>query len=152
MKGVAAEIATFTPEQIGVLRGGQTIDVDGEPIGIDDIQVLQEAVSDGGAVASSGTVTVRLDTTLTPTLEREGLARELISKVQGLRKEASLEVDDRIVLSLRTDSESMRTALEEHSGLLCSETLTSELADLHAIEHAAISCVGHEVQIALRKA
>ena len=51
---MAAEIALFTPEQIGALRAGQTIEVDGEAIGIDDVQVIQEAVSDGGAVATPG--------------------------------------------------------------------------------------------------
>jgi isoleucyl-tRNA synthetase len=151
MKPIAAVIATFTPEQIGALRAGESIEVDGESIGIEDVQVIQEAVADGGAVASSGTVTVRLDTTLTPELEREGLARELISKVQGLRKDAELQVDDRIVLSVQTESEDMRAALEEYSALLCSETLTSERADLQ-MDHASISCVGHEVQVALRKA
>lgn len=70
-----------------------------------------------------------LDTTLTPELEREGIAREIIRNVQQARKRAELQVDDRITLVLATDSEVLRHSIDEHAHTISAETLTHSLID-----------------------
>lgn len=70
---------------------------------------------------------VKLDTSVTPELRREGLVREAIRNIQSARKEAGLEVSDHISLSLSTSDEGLRSALREHEQLITSETLAAKL-------------------------
>lgn len=71
--------------------------------------------------------TVQLDTSLSPQLKREGLMREVVRNVQSARKEAALEVDDRIVLGLTTDDPTLAQAIEEHADTIKQETLAQQL-------------------------
>ena len=66
-----------------------------------------------------------IDTSVTPALKREGLAREIIRNVQNTRKQAGLQVDDRIRLGLVTDDRQLRHAIEEHGYMIAAETLAS---------------------------
>lgn len=99
MKPLAKAIEAFTNEDI--LRideyGFIEINVEGTPVRIDrsDVEIIVEDIP-GWLVASEGTRTVALDVTLTPELEAEGLARELINRLQNLRKQTGLEVNDHI--------------------------------------------------------
>lgn len=70
---------------------------------------------------------VKLDSKITPTLKREGMVRELIRNVQSARKQAGLQVDDRITLSLSTTDDELRQAIEDHGELIKTETLANEL-------------------------
>jgi isoleucyl-tRNA synthetase len=90
------------------LEAGQslTLDVDGRTVALAPDEVLvQTEARVGMAVLSEGGVTVALDTTLTPDLVAEGLAREVVRRVQTLRKEADFQLDDRIVTTYETDDE-----------------------------------------------
>ena len=73
-------------------------------------------------VDTDGRVTVALDTALTPQLVREGLARELVTRIQNLRKDAKLELDDRVEVSVACDGE-LALALDEHWPLISGEVL-----------------------------
>jgi isoleucyl-tRNA synthetase len=75
----------------------------------------------------SGEKSVEIDTDITEDLKLEGLAREVVRFVQSARKEAGLEVDDRIHLTLISDSEELNKAIKEYSSYICSETLTAKL-------------------------
>jgi isoleucyl-tRNA synthetase len=77
--------------------------------------------------ATGSKLKVKLDTTITPVLKREGMVRELIRNVQNARKQAGLNVDDRIKLSLSTTDEELRQAIDEHKDLVLAETLAREL-------------------------
>lgn len=93
-----------------------------------------------------------LDVTLTPELKREGLMREVIRHVQSARKQAGLNVDDRIVLSLATDSKELREAVSEHRETIASETLAETVAEeKHAFE-TVVKIEGAELKISLQKA
>ncbi len=78
---------------------------------------------------SSGEKLIELDLEITPDLKSEGVAREVVRFVQNARKEAGLEVDDRIELSLVTDSNELKQAITDYADYISSETLTVELKD-----------------------
>ena len=73
---------------------------------------------------------VQLDKTITPELRREGLMREVVRNVQAARKQAGLQVDDRIVLSLASSDNELLQAIEEHSDAICTETLATSMSDV----------------------
>lgn len=73
---------------------------------------------------------ITLDLTITPELKREGMAREVIRNVQSARKQAGLQVDDRIKLSLKTDDDELQKAIGEHIETIKMETLAEEITDV----------------------
>jgi isoleucyl-tRNA synthetase len=81
---------------------------------------------DGFAAAADRDVMIALDTTMTPDLQRKALARQLVHQIQLMRKEARLDVDDRIRVSVDAHGE-VAEAIEEHSRYICGETLAVEL-------------------------
>jgi len=101
------------------------IDVDGQAIslGADDV-LVETSAAEGYACGEDGGFLTALDTTLTEELIREGVARELVRTVQEARKQAGLEVSDRILLGV-DGSDPVRAALDEYRGYLMSETLAT---------------------------
>jgi isoleucyl-tRNA synthetase len=103
-----------------------------EPDILDELNVERlETVSslegrEGFAMAADRDVIVALDTTMTPDLERKALARHLVHQIQMMRKEARLDVDDRIRISVDAHGE-VAEAIEDHSPYICGETLAVEL-------------------------
>jgi isoleucyl-tRNA synthetase len=112
-----------------VARGeSQTFVVEGEPLAIEPNDLLVEsAAAEGFACAEEGGFLVGLDTKLDDALRREGLARELVRAVQDARKQAGLEVADRIELFVEGDA-AVTAAVAEHRDYLMSETLASAWA------------------------
>jgi isoleucyl-tRNA synthetase len=96
-------------------------------------------------------VGVQLETKITPELKREGLMREVVRNVQSARKEAGLQVDDRIHLALITDDEELQKAIEEHSETIKAETLTTELGDVHGGFETSAKVEGSELKVSLKK-
>lgn len=92
-----------------------------------------------------------LDEKLTPELKREGLMREVIRHIQSARKAAGLNVDDRISVSLRTDSKDLEKAIDEHDLAIRTETLAAELFDETVSDHGStVNVEGHELTIHLK--
>ncbi|MDZ7744297.1 MAG: isoleucine--tRNA ligase [Candidatus Saccharibacteria bacterium] len=85
---------------------------------------VKEWVSEGSGKTD---MKVELETNITPELKREGLAREVIRHVQSARKQAGLEVDDRISLSLSTDDDELKQSIQEQSHIIKHETLANHL-------------------------
>lgn len=104
MKDVGAAIAVLDGGAIAALQRDGAIEVGGERIAIDEVIVSREVLGGRAAEVGEG-MTVVLDTELTPELRREGLARELVNRVQNLRKDAGFEVSDRVVLAVATSGE-----------------------------------------------
>jgi len=92
-----------------------------------------------------------LDTTLTPELKREGIMRDVVRLVQSARKQAGLQVDDRIALGLSCDDEEVTKALSEHTQTIQQETLAETLSD--KVEGFSVSArvEGVELNISLHK-
>lgn len=142
MKFAAEAIQKFgNPEFAELAKHGKiTIQVDGAPFELlaEEVEIRTDDVP-GWRVAGNEKVMVALDLTLTDALRREGLARDVVSRIQILRKESGLEVTDRISLQL-TDVPEWREALLENKDYICAETLsysleiTSTLTDGQPIE------------------
>ncbi len=94
-----------------------------------------------------------LDEEITPELKREGMMREVVRNVQNARKEAELDVDDRIELALVTDDADLRQAIQEHSEAIQAETLAVGLADATtSTDTTTVKVDGSELKIHITKA
>ena len=136
MKEVAAAIAS------GNLR------IDGIELSEEDVQVIRKPKA-GLVVASVGSIVVGLETALTPELIAEGNAREFVSHVQSMRKEADFEVTQRIALTIEADAE-MKAAIEAHLDYAKNETLATDLVFAPCDAEAA-ELNGHATKIAIAK-
>lgn len=95
---------------------------------------------------------VTLNLTISPALRREGLMREVIRNIQNARKQAGLNVDDRIVLSLKTDDSELQKAIEEHQATIAAETLAQSVESDKGFAHVTTCQVEKaEIKISLRK-
>jgi isoleucyl-tRNA synthetase len=101
MKAVAAAVEQLDAAAIARLERGESIEVEGEALSAEDITLARQALP-GNASETQGGVTVVLDTNVTPELAAEGLAREVVSRVQNLRRDANLSVSQRIQLFVDT--------------------------------------------------
>ncbi len=135
-RALGKRFGRLTPEAAGVIRelgaeeleavrngGTARIEVGGtaEEAGSDEMEVVEEARG-GRVVRSEGRYTVALDPVLTGALRREGLARELVSRIQRLRRESGLDITDRIRLGVG-GTETVCVAAREHGAVIARETL-----------------------------
>ncbi|RJS93395.1 isoleucine--tRNA ligase [Salinisphaera sp. Q1T1-3] len=129
MKAAAATIGLLDEQAIARYQadGALTLDVEGEAIelGPDDLLVSAEGVA-GWLVGREDGVTVALDSTLDDSLIQRGLAREVVNRIQRLRKQAAFHVADRIEVAYRADADVAR-AIETHAELIARETLSVAL-------------------------
>jgi isoleucyl-tRNA synthetase len=95
---------------------------------------------------------VRIDEHLTPELKREGYIREVIRHIQNARKQAALQVDDRINLQLETEDKDLSTAIQEHESALKAETLTTKLSKIDEGFETTVKVEDREITIRLKKA
>lgn len=109
-------------------REGQlTLDVDGTSavIELDDVEIYSEDIP-GWLVANEGSVTIALDVTVTPELRREGIAREIVNRIQNIRKERDYNITDRIKLTFDSQIET-NDAIAEYKEYISSQVLATEL-------------------------
>ncbi len=106
MKAIAAEISKMEQGQIAELEGAGkfALSVEGQEVTIEreDVEITSEDMP-GWLVASEGALTIALDVTITEELREEGLAREIINRVQNIRKDSGLEVTDKIELTISSN-------------------------------------------------
>ena len=129
MKAIAAAISTFEQQDIKKLeqKGSYTITIDGKELGIttDDVIISSQDIP-GLLVANNKGITVALDITMDETLIEEGIARELVNRIQNIRKDSGLEVTDRIRLSI-TKHDKISAAIATNNKYICEETLADEI-------------------------
>ena len=126
MKDVAGAIALLSADAIEQLLNGNTLVVLGETVTAEDILTTSEPRAGLDVSTEQGAV-VALDTVLTPELLAEGTAREVVSRIQAARKEAGCEVEDRVTVTLWTDSPELRQSVEAYRGYVAAETLATKL-------------------------
>src|SRR5690554_136611 len=129
MKAVAAAILSFDQEQIATLEKEGEISVfineKNTILALGDVIISSQDI-EGWLVASANGVTVALDVTLTPDLQNEGIARELVNRIQNLRKDSGFEVTDRIEITLQEDKR-LQQAINQNLDYIKEETLTEIL-------------------------
>jgi isoleucyl-tRNA synthetase len=127
MKSIAALVAQFSNDDIAKIEanGGWSGDIDGENIVLDmnDFEIAAQDIP-GWLVATEGGLTVALDITISEELKAEGIARELVNRVQNLRKDSGLEVTDRITLKVETN-QAIREAISANMEYVCNEVLAN---------------------------
>jgi isoleucyl-tRNA synthetase len=137
MRFVAAELQKLSNEEIAAIEkdGSIKINVDGkeETISLDEVEISTQDIA-GWLVANQGNLTVALDVTITDELKNEGIARELVNRVQNIRKDSGFEVTDRIRLFLKKDG-IIENAIKDNAEYIKNETLTNELIFKDEIEN-----------------
>ena len=141
MKSIAAVVTSFTQEQINALEAAGRCDltVDGQPVelSLTDVEITTQDIP-GWVVATEGNLTVALDITLTPDLVNEGIAREIVNRIQNIRKEA-FDVTDRITVTL--ESGVWDDAVQSHRLYICSETLAEQFSLAPSINDPAAQTI-----------
>ncbi len=154
MKQIAAEIQQLEQAEIDLLEreGSLELEVNGQTVELfqDDVDITTEDIP-GWLVATEGNITVALDVTLSEELRYEGMARELVNRVQNLRKDSGFEVTDRIYLKVQNEPE-LKPAVEANRDYIKSETLANELEWVDALENGQpVEFDGLETAISVRK-
>ena len=129
MKQIAAAVNDFTQDDITRIEQDERyeLEVEGEKVEIllSDVEIITQDIP-GWLIAGLGNLTVALDVTLTPGLIEEGIARDLVNRIQNLRKDRGFEVTDKIRLKIEKNTE-ISGAIQNNYNYICSETLAESL-------------------------
>jgi len=148
---VADALARLEGKSGLALLEGKAVLIAGHEIGSDDV-IVHRVPRTGMVVAAEGTLSVAIDTTVTPELEIEGKARELINRIQQLRRERGFEVTDRIRVSWFTPSKPVATAFESHAEAIAAEVLAVGVKNADEAVGTVIEIDGESVWIAIERA
>ncbi len=125
MKDVTSAINQMSTDHISTLESGNSLTLktaSGEAaITLEDVEISYQDIP-GWLVASEGTTTVALDITLSDELRQEGIARDLVNRVQNMRKDMGLEVQDKIKINVELSTELVNAALKANEEYICEET------------------------------
>ena len=139
MKLIAQAVSAMDQEDIQKIErvGEIKLDLDNKNIilQLSDIEISSQDI-EGWLVASSGPLTVALDITITEDLKQEGIARELVNRIQNMRKDSGFEVTDKIRIKLLKDG-LVEKAVESNLEYIKTETLTTELDFEDVLEKGA---------------
>jgi isoleucyl-tRNA synthetase len=126
---IAKEIQSFSAEQISEIekKGNTTIVISGNSVILsqDEVEISSQDI-EGWLVANANGITVALDIVLTEKLKQEGIARELVNRIQNIRKDSGFEVTDKIKVQLQRCG-NLEAAISENENYIKSETLTETL-------------------------
>ena len=152
MKGVAAAMDNLSQEQIAQLenQGSISVVVDGADAVVElaDVDIISEDIP-GWLVANEGNLTVALEVELTEELKNEGMARELINRIQNIRKESGFEITDRIKV-LITPSDVIKPALNEFGDYIKTQVL-ADAVDMQDNEGQEVDFDGLKLNIKVEK-
>ena len=129
MKKIAQAVSTLDQEDIQKIeqKGELSLDIDNKSITLQlqDVEITSQDI-EGWLVASAGAITVALDITINDDLRQEGIARELVNRIQNIRKDSGFEVTDKIDVKILKDGH-VEKAVESNINYIKTETLTAEL-------------------------
>ena len=154
MKSVNVAVTEMSQEQIAELErnGAITLQVEGADAVIElaDVEIFSEDVP-GWTVANEGALTVALDVEVTDDLRREGIAREIVKKIQAVRKESGFDITDRIAVTV-SSSELSDAAVEQFREYICNQVLADSLVvDAALAAGDEIELEGGTVKVAVEK-
>lgn len=140
MKKLAVAIQSMSQEEINAFEkaGTYTLTVDGQEAVIEraDVEIISEDIP-GWLVANEGRLTVALDITITEDLRKEGLARELVNRIQNLRKSSGFDITDKVNITVLS-CEQMDAAIQDYKSYIANQVLA---ASLEIAEHAISDAV-----------
>ena len=137
MKAVAAAVAEMSQDAIAELEknGSYTLQLDGTDVLVEatDVEIFSEDIP-GWLVVNEGKLTVALDVTVTEELRREGIARELVNRIQNIRKSSGLEITDKIKITLSKNQQT-DDAVNEYKDYICNQVLGTSLTLTDEVEN-----------------
>ncbi|MCS3799801.1 isoleucine--tRNA ligase [Niastella sp. OAS944] len=129
MKAVAAALTAFTQEDISKLEkdGSISLNIENEPLILqtNEVEITSEDIP-GWMVANKDVLTVALDVTVTPELVSEGNARELVNRIQKIRKDSGFELTDRILVKV-TEHQELNQSIAQFNNYICTEVLADKI-------------------------
>ncbi|MGM0648911.1 MAG: isoleucine--tRNA ligase [Bacteroidota bacterium] len=158
MKQIAPRIMQMSQEDISTLEknGEYHLNIDDQSIsiGLDDVEIYSEDIP-GWEVANQGNLTVALDIQITEALKQEGLARELVNRIQNLRKDSGFDVTDKIHINIESDTE-IQQAIAAYESYICEQTLALSIKNCDKLKQKSTVCVqlnnNKEVKLSIEKA
>ena len=151
MKQLAAAIAQMSQEDIAAFETAGTFTLCDYALVAEDVEIITEDMP-GWLVANNGTITIALDIELTPALIEEGIARELINRIQNLRKSSGLEITDRIAVQLE-NREEIAAAVTNCNEYIASQVLATSLVLVDGLtDGTALEMDGYSVNCVIEKA
>ena len=151
MKQLAAAIAQMSQDDIATFETAGTFELCNYALVAEDVEIITEDMP-GWLVANNGTITIALDIELTPALIEEGIARELINRIQNLRKSSGLEITDRIAVQLE-NREEIAAAVTNCNEYIASQVLATSLVLVDGLtDGTALEMDGYIVNCVLEKA
>lgn len=153
MKLILQKVKELPAESIAELEKKGSFVVEGETISLSEVTIERQP-RQAGAMQTSGSVTIWLDSTVDGALVAEGQAREFVNRVQKLRKDSGLQVTDRIRLRFYTDEPSLAAAIETHRTYITSEVLADSLQSTSAEGNWSTDqeVDGHAIKLHLERA
>jgi isoleucyl-tRNA synthetase len=137
MKSVAAAIGQMSQQDISSLEKQRNfflqLENDQVEVTIEDVEIIAEDIP-GWSVANKDSLTVALDITITPELQEEGNARELVNRIQKIRKESGFEVTDRIVVNIQ-EYEPFKSAIINYCDYICAEILADTITIVPEVDN-----------------
>lgn len=129
--------------------GSFMISVNGTDIVLEteDVEIIPVDIP-GWKVANSGPLTVALDVTISEVLKQEGLAREIVNRIQNMRKDKGLDVTDKILVKIQ-QNDALDSAIKNNLNYICSETLTGDLQVLKVLDNAVMVEVDEEISTSI---
>ncbi|MGL4781267.1 MAG: isoleucine--tRNA ligase [Bacteroidales bacterium] len=135
MKQLAARVASMEQSEILEFeqKGEFTFDIEGQQATVltSDVEIISEDIP-GWLVANEGRLTVALDITVTEELKREGIARELVNRIQNIRKSSGFDITDKITIRLTRNTE-MEAAVNDFGAYICNQVLATDLQFVDAL-------------------
>ena len=154
MKGIAAAMGELNQEQIAELekQGNIALNVEGNDVTVEaaDVEIISEDIP-GWLVSNEGNLTVALEVELNEELRREGMARELINRIQNLRKENNFEITDRINVTVSAN-EQVENAIESYADYIKGQVLADSLTVADTNEGAEVDFDDFKLMIKVEKA
>ena len=151
MKQLAAAIAQMSQDDIAAFEAAGTFTLCDYALVAEDVDIITEDMP-GWLVANNGTITIALDIELTPALIEEGIARELINRIQNLRKSSGLEITDRIAVQLE-NREEIAAAVTNCNEYIASQVLATSLVLVDGLtDGTALEMDGYTINCIIKKA
>ena len=129
MKAIAGKVAQFTQEDIATIEKNGEINIDlnenSVSLSLEDVEIMTKDIP-GWSVVSQNGLTVALDITLTPDLKLEGLARDLINRIQNIRKDSDFDLTDKVVVQI-LNQENLSEAVQKFNAYISEEVLASKI-------------------------